>query len=586
MKKLLFLLLLVSLMFGGSLFAQEIEEPPADDPFADAFLDPFADPDSEPMFEDPFADPFADDPDDEEVIAIDDFDAMFETGEMVEVIDEEAAAADAGAADEFLLTDGVEFGGKFSGSLNSSFDYEHLWTSDFDISDPSQSLVPSVSADLFFDARPESDYRVFGKLGFTSATGTEADLASVIPEGGFTFQTGTDDDGNTTFTAVDDEDVDSSDPNQTTVTREDAEDAQGETETALNINVKELFADFDWDEKVYFRFGKSLIKWGVGYFWSPTDVLNLTGIDVEDPTAEREGPVSFKIHYPFNVNNAYLYLITESVEEPLDTAFASKVELVLGNSEIGIGAYYQRDLAPRAVATLSTTVGDFGIFGEGVASWGSDRVFVRPSKDQTAAEEDEEDGLELVLDTYEVDDRLFFQATIGTNYMREFDNDIGSLMIVGQYFYNGEGYNNDVPGLLEAAYRLSLNSGENGLAVDAADQPENYEDPPALGTSDLTNFGRHYAGALVSWSSIFDTDLSFSTLGIANLTDLSGMVIPTFSYKIIDRISVSAGMRLSFGEEGDEYTNPAALIGLGGDDAWKGPTMSFTLDCSIGGGSF
>ncbi len=595
----LFIAVMVFLLFlAAAVYAQDSDEETSimEDPFADAFLDPFADPDE--IFDDEMIggeeeldsalieDPFAVDGD-EEMISFDDMDSMFETESMVEEIDEEEASTASGAADEFLLSEGVEFGGSFNGSLSSSFDYENLWTEDFDITDPEQSLTPSITADLFFDARPETDYRVFGKLGFTSATGTQDQLSALIPDSGITFTTATDEDGNAVVTTVDEDEVDPNDPNQTTITQEDVDAAGQDTSTELNITVKELFADFDWKDSIYFRFGKSMIKWGVGYFWSPSDVLNLTSIDVEDPTAEREGPVSFKIHYPFDINNAYLYLITENVEEPLDTAVAAKTEFVIGNTEIGIGSYYQRDLAPRAVATLSTTIGDFAVFGEGVVSWGSDRVFVRPSMDQSAAEADEEDNLVLVLDTYEVDDRPFFSGTIGTNYMHEFENDAGSIMFAGQYYFNGEGYGRDVPdGLLEAAYRLSLNAGENGLALDADEQPEGYEDPPALGTGDLVNFGRHYLGGLISWSSIFNTDLSFTTLVIANMTDLSGMVIPTFSYSIMDYISVAAGMRMTFGEVGDEYTNPAALLGLGGDDAWKGPTMSLTLECSIGGGSF
>ena len=574
----------------------------ADDPFSDDFFldDPFSiEADEDSMFEIPavddsadndsmFDDPFAgsEDASEEEIISFDDFDSMFDTDTMVEEIDEDEASADVSAADEFLLNEGVEFGGSFSGSFSAGYDYQNLYTEDFDFTDPAKRLTPSVSADLFFDARPEADYRVFGKLGFVSASGNGQDLAAIIPEGGLTFATGTDEDGNTTFTAVDEEDVDPDDPNQTTITQEDADAAQGDTSTELNLSVKELFADFDWNDKLFFRFGKSTIKWGVGYFWSPADVLNLTAIDVEDPTAEREGPVSFKMHLPYDINNAYLYLIAENVEEPLDVAVAPKVELVTGNTEIGLGAYYQRDIAPRAVTTLSTTLGDFAVFGEGVLIFGSDKVFVRPSKDQSAAEEDEEDDLELVLDTYEVDDRLFFSATVGTNYMHEFEDNAGTFLFIGQYFFNGEGYTNDVPGLLEAAYRLSLNSGENGLALPAAEQPEGYEDPPALGTGDLTNFGRHYLGAMVSWSSIFDSDFSFSTLAIANMTDFSGMVMPTLSYKVMDYISVGAGMRLTFGEVGDEYTNPAALLGFGGGDGYEGPTMSLTLDVSIGGGSF
>ncbi len=603
------------LCLGVSVHAQETEEAaPAEaaeveDPFADAFPEPFAEPVDEPVdpFAEAFLDPFAEPVDDEEldvlddpftasdeasddlessedeIISFEDFDSMFETGDMIEVVDEETAAQ-AGAADEFLLSEGVEFGGKFNGSLPMSWDYENLYTSDFDILSPTSSLTPSVTADLFFDARPNTDYRVFGKLGFTTASGDAATVASLIPEGGLTFEQTTDEDGNISFQTVNDEDQDPNNPDQSTITQEDVEG--DDTATQINISVKELFADFDWDDKLYFRFGKSTIKWGVGYFWSPTDVLNLTSIDVEDPTADREGPVSFKVHYPFDIHNLYLYLITENVEEPLDTAVAVKGEFVIGDSELGIGAYYQRDLAPRLVGTVSTSIGDVAIFGEGVASWGSDRVFVRPSKDQSAAEEDEEDDLKIVLDTYKIDDRLFFKGTVGANYMYDFDDEGGSLMLIGQYYYNGEGYDGSTPGLLEAAAHLSQNAGDNGLTLPAGEQPEGYEDPPEVGTGDISGFGQHYAGAMVSWSSILGTDLSFSTLAIVNLTDLSGMVIPTFSYKLIDYLSMSAGMRLTFGDEGDEYTNPAALFGLGGADAWKGPTMSFTLAFDVGGGSF
>ena len=573
-------------------------DPVEDDSEAEAWLDPFAEPvdDDESIEMGMFDDPFADSDDDDEgksrdttlsgetsdeIIAdFEDFDSLFDTESMIDEVDEQEASAETGAADEFLLTEGVEFGGNFSGSLSSSWNYDYLYSSDFDITDPDSSLTPSISADLFFDARPESDFRVFGKLGFTSASGDDETLSSIIPEGGLTFEQATDADGNATFQLVDDADPD--DPNQTTITQDDV---AAETSTQINISVEELFADFDWDESLYFRFGKSMIKWGIGYFWSPTDVLNLTSIDVEDPTADREGPVSFKIHYPFDIHNVYLYLITENVEEPLDIALASKGEFVVGNTEFGIGGYYQKDLSPRLVATVSTSLGDIGLFGEGVVSWGSDRVFVRRSKDQSAAAEDETDDLDIVLDTYTVDDLPFFSATIGANYMYELEDDAGSLLLIGQYFFNGEGYDGSDPGLLAAAYRLALNSGENGLALPADEQPEGYEDPPALDTGDLTNFGMHYAGLVASWSDIFDSDVSFSTLAIMNITDLSGMIIPTISWTIMDYITMSAGARLTFGDVGDEYTNPASLLGFGGSD-WEGPTMSLTLDFQIGGGSF
>ena len=530
-------------------------------------------------------DPFAEDGGTEEAGTEDgfeDFDSLFDE-EMIEIVDEESASEDEGAADDFLKSDGVELGGKFRGSLLSRFDYDNLYTPDFDLFSPSPSLTPSVSADLFFDARPESNYRVFGKLGLVTATGNAAAVASIIPDGGITFEQSTDEDGNITFQNVSGDDVDPDNPNQTTINQDDVA-AAGSTQ--INIQVKELFADFDWDSILFFRFGKSTIKWGVGYFWSPTDVLNLTAIDVEDPTADREGPISLKLHLPVDINNLYLYLITENAAEPLDIAVASKFEFIIGDTEIGLGGYYRRNYSPRLVGTVSTSVGSVAIFGEAAASWGSDRVFVRPSRDQSAAEEDASDALETVLDTYKLDGGVFVSATIGASYLYSFEDDGGSLNVTGQYFFNGEGYDNSTPGLLEAAYRLQQNSAENGLALPAAEQPAGYEAPPALTAGDLRNFGRHYAGLFVSWGSLLGTDFSFSVLSIANFSDLSGFVIPNISYKFLDHLSASAGLRLSFGEPGDEYTNPAALLGLGGDDGWKGPTASFTIEFSIGGGSF
>lgn len=613
----MFAVLLISVL-QFSVYAQDAADtaPLVDDPFADAYLDPFADPvdeDIEPAVDDPFADayldPFADPVDDkeensakedlanedsgaedseddssaEEIVSLDDFDSMFDTEEMIEVVDEEEAAADAGAADEFLLSDGVEFGGSFTGSLPMSWAYDNLYTSDFDITNPDPGFTPSIEADLFFDARPNTDFRVFGKLGFTSASGDSDAVSALIPDSGLTIEQTVDEDGNVVFSTVDEDDVDAENEDQTTITQDDV--AADDTSTQINLTVKELFVDFDWEDKLYFRFGKSMIQWGVGYFWSPADVLNLETIDIEDPTADREGPMSFKIHYPFDIHNAYLYLITENVEEPLDTAIAAKAEFVVGDTELGIGAYYQRDSAPQLMGTASTSIGDVAVFGEGVVSWGSDKVFVRASKDQSSAEEDTEDDLDMVLDTYTIDEGLFFSGTIGANYMYQFEEDDSTLMLVGQYYYNGEGYDDSTDGLLEAAYHLALNSGDNGLALPADAQPDGYEDPEELGTGDLSDFGQHYVGLLVSWSSISGSDLSFSTLAVANLTDLSGMVMPTFSYAFMDYITGSAGMSLTFGEVGDEYTNPAGLLGLSDDD-WQGPTMSFTLEFTIGSGSF
>jgi len=546
-----------------------------------------------PSEDDIFEDPFAVSEDEESETGSDDYESLFEDEEMVEEID--TGTQDEAPQDDFLVEEGVDWGGRFTGGGDAEWSWNNVGSEKYQFKDPTgERLTPRVATDLFFDARPETDFRIFGKFkldvsntaddGLTGLEGFGIGAVddSSLPEG-WTMEEN--DEGDTeirnedgvllfTIPAEEEEDDD-----------EEVEEEQEEPDTGnpvtIGLNVFELFSDFSWKERLFFRFGKHTIKWGTGYFWSPADVLNLTTIDVEDPTADREGPVSLKTHFPFGLHNAYLYVITNFGAKPFEAAVAPKVEFVVGNAEIGLGGYYQQALAPRIISTLAWSISDFDFFGEGVMSVGSDRVFVRPSRDQSAAEEDEEDELERVLDTYEVENMPFFNATAGVRYLRTFTEDRGSIAVIGQYWFNGEGYKNS--DLLEPAYYLALNPNTNGLLIqNEEDQPEGYEDPPTLNLSDLTNFGRHYAGLTVNWE-VFDTGLNITMLAVANLSDFSGILLPAVSYKFFDYLTLSVNGRFTFGQAGDEYANPEALFP---GSELTGTTMSFTVSFSLGSGAF
>ncbi|HVO38216.1 MAG TPA: hypothetical protein VMV03_04225, partial [Spirochaetia bacterium] len=47
-----------------------------------------------------------------------------------------------------------------------------------------------------------------------------------------------------------------------------------ENQTTI-LNIKEVFVDFNFANTVYFRAGKQVLQWGVGYFWNPTDLINV-----------------------------------------------------------------------------------------------------------------------------------------------------------------------------------------------------------------------------------------------------------------------------------------------------------------------
>jgi hypothetical protein len=160
---------------------------------------------------------------------------------------------------------------------------------------------------------------------------------------------------------------------------------QGSVSAVPNISIFEAYADLAYGDRLYFRAGQQVLNWGVGYFFSPADVFSLVPVDPMRPSMEREGPLALRLSAPFaQVDNFYLYIVADrdlatSGDLRLeDLAVASRVEIMLGGYEIGLGAFYRAgDVRPKAVATVTGSIlGGIGIFGEGVLGRGRDRIVV------------------------------------------------------------------------------------------------------------------------------------------------------------------------------------------------------------------
>ena len=265
-----------------------------------------------------------------------DLDALFDS-EVVETAVTASDAAAGGAPEETLLTRaGVDWGGSFryAPEVELGFpDYDALTAALRGETAAERALRHDLGAELYFDARPSSDFRAFGKA--------KVDYALPGMDGPGGSQAG-------------------------------ATDTGGE----FSFTVFELFADFHWDDRVFFRAGKQRADWGVGRFFSPADLMSLVTIDPLAPEAEREGPVALKVHAPLGVHNAYLYLVTGDFRDPLDVAVGARGELVVGGVELGAGGLVQADLVPKAIATATGSLGDFDLFAELVIQQGTERNLV------------------------------------------------------------------------------------------------------------------------------------------------------------------------------------------------------------------
>lgn len=426
----------------------------------------------------------------------------------------EEAEESSESLDELLLVDekGIHIGGSFNLGISAGAAMDPSEITSVD--DLEWDLTPDLSASLYFDARPLSAIRLFGKAAIEYPFAVQED-----------------------------------DPETVSI---------DETRTFSDIiYIKELFSDFNINDTLFFRAGKQTINWGVGYFFSPADLLNLTEIDPENPDEELEGPLSVKMNLPLNMHNIYLYaVLPEGINDPADLAFAPKAELVLGATEIGIGAYYRYGQAPAAMVTFTTAIGDVNLFGEGVAKYGSDKNFIVKTGDVYS------------LETYKK--KLFFNATLGAGYSWSSEVSDLSFSLTGQYYFNGEGY--DEPGLVSdfmnytAIYLSGLdpeNNPADAIAYEAHQGQYNL--------SDLMNRSKHYGAANISITPV--KDLSFSVFWMGNFSDFSGVIKPGFSWNATDYIRIGLSIPYTYGDAGDEYTP-------------DGDNLSFALEVSLGGSAF
>jgi hypothetical protein len=413
--------------------------------------------------------------------AEDDFDSLFEEGDMIE--EEAEVIQDQSPETEVLVNEGVDIGGSFYSDFTSSWTwYEDSNDSDLDI---------ELGAKVFLDARPDENFRFFLKI---SAFYPFSDTGS----SGF--------------------------------------DSAG-------VEITELFSDFNINNRIFFRTGKQTIKWGVGYFFSPADVINLSGINPEEPENEREGPVAIKAHMPIGVNNLYLYVIAEEIDKPEDLKFAPKFEFVIDRTEIGIGGVYKKDYAPRGMLTVSSSIADVGLFGEAVISYGSDKTFIKETDDLL--------NYPVGLRTYREEDKVFFSGTAGFSYTV---NQIG-LSFTGQYYYNGEGYDDED----------FWHDNAEGILI--------FRELGDISAEDLIYRGRHYAAGSIYYREMFESDFSLSLFWIGSFLDFSGMVKPSIIWTPADYVKMSVSVPVVYGDVLDEYSV-------------QGKNTSLEISMSIGGGKF
>lgn len=272
-----------------------------------------------------------------------------------------------------------------------------------------------------------------------------------------------------------------------------------------DFSVKECFTDVNWNNQVYFRFGKQLLKWGRSYFWNPTDLVNINKKDFYNMDKNREGATGMKVHIPQGVKrNIYFFTSMEDIECLKDISLAGKYEWLVDGSEMSLSVWYKNGYHPVFGYDISTRIGKVNCYAEVGLFYGPD--YKRLKYDDKT----EEFQWSSVADWYP-------QISMGFTYYWDYREIKDRISLIGEFYYNQAGYDKNI-------YRLINDNAASSQLLTLKQQyfSEEYQ-------AFMNN--KYYGAFFCTVNKFIIPELTFKTNVIINLVDYSSALITGVNYK-------------------------------------------------------
>ena len=301
--------------------------------------------------------------------------------------------------------------------------------------------------------------------------------------------------------------------------------------TALLI--KEVFIDFNIANTVYFRAGKQVLKWGVGYFWQPTDLINIEHETFTNLTALLEGVFGVRADVVF-APWWHLYTFTNlnsvATNDIWDTAFAARSEFLAGSTEFAVSSWVKSGKIPVFGADLSTPLP--------LDWWAKDGHTLNLTAEGTVSYGDNTARLDPVTGPYAVSNQLVGKVDVGLS--RTFDalNVSDRVMVELEFFWNSDGYSQNM--LNPATYPVL---GANG--------PVTFLEGGYLQTG---YYGQYYGAAFITINDFGTTNMTLTLSGLMNFSDQSGTVLAGWSWSPVNDFTLSVQLGGYLGGVNREYT--------------------------------
>jgi len=298
--------------------------------------------------------------------------------------------------------------------------------------------------------------------------------------------------------------------------------------TGASWRVPEMFLDVNIAHKAYFRAGKQVLQWGRGYFFNPTDLINVERKTFFRRIGSREGVFGIKTHIPFGTDvNLYGFVDADGVQRPDSLAGAGKIEFLWGGTEMALMAWKGGDRDPVFGADFSSRVFGWDVTGEAAlyptftASrfyfQGVTPIFIKEQKDWTP------------------------RAAVGLGRSFDMNGIPNRLMTVAEYYYNHPG---------DARSRVPHPAGfipgySPALAMALLAQSGLYEP---------NSYSRHYAAFFATFARFIRSDISLTFNTIGNFNQKCALISGGMSYRDLNDFSLSLLVNGMAGPDNTEYT--------------------------------
>ena len=311
--------------------------------------------------------------------------------------------------------------------------------------------------------------------------------------------------------------------------------SNNETTTYEKVNatyrINEIFVDLNIKRLAYFRVGKQTLKWGQGYFWTPTDLINVEKKSFLDPYQAREGVYGVKTHIPFGTKaNFYSFANLNDADNVNKPGLALKMEALFGNSEMSISAVFKKKSVSVYGYDITSRIFTVDVRGEASISYGESKPVLR--LDMPASDYFDPNDPNKPPPTYERRHEWIPKACVGAGRSFDFLDVSDRIRIDGEFFYNHSGYDENVFG---RSKEVPLCFVYNNI------YEPNY-------------YGVYYAAAFITISQIYVEELSAVLNYMMNISDRSSIVSGMMSYSMVYNMTIGLMVNLFLGAENREYT--------------------------------